>query len=238
MILVFTIGTCSLSPAVQASGLGGLSIGFCVTVLVFFGGHISGGHYNPAITIGVLATMRSKISLPKACGYVVVQIIGSVFGSLLAYAVEDGRTFGPTMERVGEGFLAELIGTFLLVTVVLNVATTEAQENNSFFGLAIGLTVSSMAIAVGDVSGGAFNPAVGTGPHLVSWFVGQGLYSNTWVYWIGPILGAVLAALFFRITNLQEYKLTHPNDPKIVGNSLMTVVEEGESSRQYYKSVQ
>jgi len=238
MLLVFTVGT---APAPSTSE-GGLAIGFSLVVLVFLGGHISGAHYNPAVTIGILATMRAKITLRMSIVYIIIQVIGSFLGALLVYAGTDGRTFGPTIASkytTVEGLVVEIIATFLLVSVVLNVATTEAQEDNSFFGLAIGFTVASMAIAVGSISGGAFNPAVGTGPHIVGALMGKGMYPYVWVYWVGPILGALLAALFFRVTNVQEYRIKH----KFVGSPLsqpisMSVIEEDDPPGKFYQAVQ
>jgi len=239
MMLVFTVGCSSLTQGVSSAtkDFGGLSVGFALIVLVFLGGHISGGHYNPAVTTGVLLTMRSKISPYKAIGYVIVQLVGSILGSGLVYACTDGGLFGPEVSdgySLGSGLISELMATFLLVSVVLNVATTQAQENNSFFGLAIGLTVACMAIAVGGISGGAFNPAVGTGPHILRWVVNKSGYSGFWIYWVGPLLGAAVAALFFRITNVPEYvdklKDTYPT-----GNQ-MGILEKDQSS--YYAAIQ
>ena len=92
---------------------------------------------------------------------------------------------------------AELLGTFALAHVVLNVATTHANIHNSHFGLSIGFTVFAMAVVFGNVSGAAFNPAVGTGLTLIN-------YDNSnqmWVYWCGPLVGGALAALLFRLTH-------------------------------------
>jgi len=209
MLLVWVIG-CNVvpHPGKPDNVLAPLSIGFCLVVLVFLGGHISGAHYNPAVTVGILLTMRSKISGLKSFGYICVQLIGSFLGALMVYSTTDGATFGPQINpayNLGDGLVAEILATFTLVSVVLNVATTEEDAGNSFFGLAIGLTVASMGIAVGGISGGAFNPAVGTGPLLVRWmFTGQ-YYPDGWIYWVGPLMGSALAAVLFRVTNIAEY---------------------------------
>jgi len=241
MMLTFTVG-CSVitnqATDCADSNFAGLSIGFALIVLVFLGGHISGGHFNPAVTAGVLLTMRSKINPLKALGYVVVQVIGSILGSGLVYACTGGGLFGPEVSKgysLGNGLLSELMATFLLVSVVLNVATTQAQSNNSFFGLAIGLTVACMAIAVGGISGGAFNPAVGTGPHIIRWAVNQSGYSGFWIYWVGPILGGALAALFFRVSNVPEY-VDKLKDSYPTAGQQFEVLEKDQSS--YYKSIQ
>jgi len=243
MLLVFTVGTTSEAQRTGAAPeLGGLAIGFSLVVLVFFGGHISGAHYNPAVTIGILATWRGKISPVMSIVYIIVQVIGSFFGALLVYAGTNGHTFGPRVDdstySTGDGLVVEIVATFLLVTVVLNVATTEAQEDNSYYGLAIGFTVTSMAIAVGGISGGAFNPAVGFGPHIVNCIMGNPMYQGAWIYWVGPILGALLAALFFRITNVQEYreknKYTQLQQP-ISMNTIEDLDETSSSGRHSLK---
>lgn len=104
-------------------------------------------------------------------------------------------------------FSVEVLYTFALVTVVLNVATTDATAGNSFFGLGIGFTVMSAAFSAGPVSGGCFNPAVGFGLSVVNKYYGEvdtGL-GDLWLYILAPLLGGVLAATIFRITNPNEY---------------------------------
>lgn len=108
----------------------------------------------------------------------------------------------PEGSNAGQAFFAEAIYTFLLVHVVLNTATTKSNANNSFYGLAIGFTVTAGAVAVGDVSGGVFNPAVGFGPIVVdSWNGGAENFQHIWIYFLAPWLGAIAAAMVFRITN-------------------------------------
>jgi aquaporin Z len=95
--------------------------------------------------------------------------------------------------------LAEVLGTFALTLVILHVATHPATEGNSYYGLAIGATVTAGAYAVGGVSGGAFNPAVGLGPIVVDALAGGGTWANLWLYLVGPLGGALLAVAVFRI---------------------------------------
>jgi aquaporin Z len=240
-MLVFTVGCSSLTQSQSPSTkeFSALSIGFSLIVLVFLGGHISGGHYNPAVTTGILFTMRSKISPSKAIGYILVQLIGSILGSCLVYVCTGGGLFGPQVGSgysIANGIASEIIATFLLVSVVLNVATTQAQENNSFFGLAIGLTVTCMAIAVGGISGGAFNPAVGTGPHILRWLVNGSGYTSFWIYWIGPLIGAAVAALLFRITNVPEYVDKMKDSIPTVPNTQLDMLDKDQSS--YYRAIQ
>jgi aquaporin Z len=191
-----------------AAGLGvqpPLAIGFILMVMIYMGGHISGAHYNPAVTFGVV--LRGHMEITKALLYWVAQLCGGISAALMAWAVTDADVdLAPgTNYHTGSAFLVEVAYTFALVSVVLNVATTKAQHNNMFFGIAIGFTVSSGAYSVGGVSGACFNPAVGTGV-LIAHTAAGGSPTYLWLYWIAPLLGAALAALVFRITNLKEFE--------------------------------
>jgi aquaporin Z len=174
-----------------------LAIGSSLMVMIFAGGHISGGHYNPAVTLAVL--LRGKISAIDAILYMIVQISGAVIASVVvSYLLNDKvPVMAVEMTNTSKGLLAEFLGTFALAYVVLNVATSKETNGNSFYGLAIGFTVLTMALAFGGVSGGAFNPAVAIGIcmlKLASWV-------SIWVFLIGCFGGASIAALVFRICN-------------------------------------
>jgi len=186
-----------------------LAIGSTLMVMIFMGGHISGAHYNPSVTFGVRLTGRDHINTSTAFIYVIVQLLGSISASLLAYAM-SGDTFevapGPKYS-LGQALLVEVVFTFALVSVMLNSATTKSQNSNSFFGLAIGFTVLAGACSGGSISGGAFNPAVGTGPNIIHTAFGDGNSAKyIWLYWVGPLLGSALASFVFRITNTSEYR--------------------------------
>jgi len=177
--LVFIIGA-SQAASRTTAGLPGdsshvpLAIGFGLMAMIFMGGHISGGHYNPAVTLGILATLRGKIHPVKAALYVVTQVTGGTLGALFVYQVTEPHfSFYPKIEGHHsnlQGAVIEAYITFLLVSVVLNVATTKATGDNSFYGLSIGAVVIAGAYSVGGITGGAFNPAVGTGPMLSTFF--------------------------------------------------------------------
>src|ERR1700720_474765 len=158
--LVFTIG---MSSGITAP----IAIGSILMVMIFAGGHISGGHYNPAVTLAVL--LRGKISLGDAVRYMIVQILGAAVASFVVlYLLNDKIPDNAAeMANTTKGLLAEFIGTFALAYVVLNVATAKGTIGNSFYGLAIGFTVLAMALALGVISGGAFNPAVALGISLM-----------------------------------------------------------------------
>ena len=193
--LVSTVGNTVINPG-GAGNLAPIAIGTILMVMVFAGGHISGGHYNPAVTLAVL--LRGKCPLRDAITYWIAQILAA----FVATAVVSFLKGYPPIPAPGEyhpdrALVAELIGTFALAFVVLNVATAKDTEGNSFYGLAIGFTVLAQAFALGAVSGGAFNPAVATGIMtlgLVSW-------SHFWVYLIGDLGGGALAAAVFLYTN-------------------------------------
>jgi aquaporin Z len=200
------IGTFFLVLTVGLTVIGGtpmapLAIGASLMVMVYMGGHISGGHYNPAVSLGLM--LRGKLAAKEFVPYVVAQLLGAVAAAGVAYVV-TGRTFAP---EPGYGvtplqaLVVEILYTFALVLVVLNTATHPAVKGNSFYGLAIGFTIVVAAFAGGPISGGAFNPAVGTGPTILHAMMGSGTWQHLWLYIVGPCVGGVIAAGVF---GLQE----------------------------------
>lgn len=174
-----------------------IAIGSVLMVMIFAGGHISGAHYNPAVTLAVL--VRGKISFGEAIPYWVAQFAAGVAAAYTVIFLMGDKipAEATTMVNTMHGLVAELLGTFALAYVVLNVATAKGNSGNSFYGLAIGFTVLSMAYALGPISGGAFNPAVATGislMHLAAW-------GDFWVYLVGCFGGGLLAGLIFKMNN-------------------------------------
>ena len=157
--LVVTVGLTVLSPA--AGVIAPLAIGSALMVMVYAGGHVSGGHYNPAVTLAVW--LRGKCDTADVPAYMISQVLGAGAAALVVGFIRSGAAATAAAPAVGPALLAEFLFTFALCYVVLNVATAKATEGNSYFGLAIGFTVLVGAFAVGDVSGGAFNPAVAVG---------------------------------------------------------------------------
>jgi len=193
---VLTVGLAVLSGSVLAPSL---AIGSALMVMVYMGGHISGGHYNPAVTLAVV--MRGKLKSSEAIPYWVSQLLGAFLASAVVY-VATGKTFAPAPSGGATGFqalLVEFLYTFALALVVLNVATTKQTAGNSFYGLAIGFTLTIGVAAGGPISGGAFNPAVGTGPILMSAMAGGGGLGNLWLYLVGPLAGGAVAATVFKL---------------------------------------
>ncbi len=176
-------------------GLAPVAIGIGLSVLVYMGGHVSGAHYNPAVSTALL--LRKKMPSSDFVPYVIAQLLGALAAAGSVH-VMVGRTFAPAPSGASglvAAFLAEMLFTFLLALVVLNVAATEATKGNSFYGFAIGGTVMVGAFVVGGISGGAFNPAVGTGPIVFSALMGTGGITNLWLYIVAPLAGGVLAAV-------------------------------------------
>jgi len=208
--LVFTVylSVCGSSvdgesnPLVQPA----LAIGTCLMVMIYMGGHISGGHYNPAVTLGVL--LRGHIDLFKTSFYMVSQVAGGICAGLIGWSVTDCdiQLQPGSGYHDGAAFLVEVAYTFALVSVVLNVATTKSQHNNMFFGIAIGFTVVAGLYGAGGISGGVFNPAVGTGL-LVARVANGGSAKYLWLYWVAPLTGSAMAALIFRVTNRKEFTI-------------------------------
>jgi aquaporin Z len=195
--LVLTIGLAVTGEV----ALGAIAIGSVLMVMVYMGGHISGAHYNPAVTLAVW--LRGKIETTEAVAYIGTQLVAAVVAALVSNMVA-GSTFAPApADGVGLGtfFVLELLYTFALALVVLNVATAPTTAGNSFYGLAIGFTVMVGALVVGPLTGGAFNPAVGFGPVVIDSMLGDGGLSNLWVYLIGPSAGGLLAGLVYRMQN-------------------------------------
>ena len=192
--LVLTI-VCAVNGG--AGNLAPLAIGSALMVMVFAGGHISGAHYNPAVSLAVL--MRGAMDKGDFIPYLVAQVLGAACAALLASNL-FGYSGTPGTIDFLPAFVAELVGTFALAYVVLNVATAKGTEGNSFYGLAIGFTVTALAYALGGISGGAFNPAVAVGVSIA----GMSAWANIWVFLVACFAGGALAALVFKYTNGTE----------------------------------
>lgn len=197
--LVFTIGVCV--TAVTPLPLAPLAIGSVLMVMVYAGGHISGAHYNPAVSLAVF--MRGRATATEMLGYWVAQVIGASAAAALAKLFMAGPAT-PAMPDFMSAGIAEFLFTFALAYVVLNVATTRGTEGNSYYGLAIGFTVMSGAFAVGPISGGVFNPAVAVGITVM------GLSSPVVlpIYFIANLAGGAAAAIAFRAFDMGDDKPT------------------------------
>jgi aquaporin Z len=193
--LVFTIGNVVIEPG--AGSLAPLAIGAVLMVMIFAGGHVSGAHYNPAVTLAVF--MRGKCEAKDVGPYMVAQVVAGVVAALAVLFLKGPVDVAPSdlMAVLPKALLAEILFTFALAYVVLNVATAKGTDGNSFYGLAIGFTVLAGAFAVGGISGGVFNPAVAVGISVM----GLSSWVNIWVYLVANFAGAALAAFVFKFVH-------------------------------------
>jgi aquaporin Z len=192
--LVFTIGMASKT----AGSFAPLAIGAVLMVMVFAGGHVSGAHYNPAVSTAVL--LRGKMSLIEYVPYVVTQVLAGILAAFVVIALGYDPLEPVRTGAIGSMLVVEFLFTFALAYVVLNVATASRTEGNSFYGLAIGFTLATGVFAVGSISGGAFNPAVAVGASLMGLFA----WSHIWIYLVAGFLGGAAAAGVFRVTEPAE----------------------------------
>lgn len=176
-----------------AGGLAPLAIGFALAAMVYMGGHVSGAHYNPAVSFALF--LRRVIDIPTMLAYWSVQVVAGILAFAFAQSVSGHVANVHATAGWAPALGAEVLFTTALALVVLNVAATRETQGNSFYGLAIGMTVAAGAFVAGPVSGGVFNPAVGLGGTLsAAMFGGGGSPSSLWLYVVGPLTGAALAA--------------------------------------------
>lgn len=219
-----------------------LAIGTVLALLVYAGGHISGGHYNPAVTLGV--TIRGKLPPKQAVMYWATQFLGGMLAGVIGNFVTNQVVQCKPKDgfNVGQAFLMETLFTFLLVSVVLAVATSKAVMGNDFFGFAIGMSVFVGASACGPVSGAALNPAVGLGLNFGAFLLNEKFKADgkpapydgddTWIYFVAPLLGGAFAAAWYRVTSPMEFgtKKSGVMPPKGI---VHTNVETSDPTRVY-----
>ena len=176
--------------------------GLALAVAIYATGHISGAHVNPAVTIAMLFT--GNIKLGKAVGYIVFQLVGAVIGAAAisafvpetaAEATKLGATLGSlsNADNIAKVIGIEVIATFLLITTIFGVAVDKRGPKN-IYGFAIGLTVAVDILWAGPLTGASMNPARSFGPALIG-----GHWDIHFAYWVGPIVGAVAGAFFYRL---------------------------------------
>ncbi len=191
--LILTIGCTVISGG--SGVIPPLAIGAALMVMVYAGGHVSGAHYNPAVTLGVW--IRGRCEGKDILPYMVSQALGASLAAAAVKFLRPGAPVAPMAPPVAAALVAEFLFTFALVYVVLNVATAKSNANNSFYGLAIGMTVMVGAFAVGDISGGVFNPAVAIGISIL----GVSSWGNIWIYAAANFLGGAAAGFAFKAIN-------------------------------------
>jgi aquaporin Z len=191
--LVLTVG-CTVIPG-AAGVIAPLAIGAALMVMIFATGHISGGHLNPAVTLAVF--LRGKSPAKDVIPYWIAQVAAGVAAALVAVFLCGKSATPMEIKSVPTAFVAEFLFTFALAFVVLNVATATGTANNSFYGLAIGMTVMVGAFAVGSISGGAFNPAVAVGVAVMKLVS----FSQIWIHIVADLAGGAVAAFTFKSLN-------------------------------------
>jgi aquaporin Z len=187
----------------KATGFEPIAIGGMIMALIYAGGPVSGAHYNPAMSIA--AFIRGIMTINEMVAYIGAQIVAAIFAAVTSSALLQGiatENANLPLEKIDiiPALLAEFFGTFVMVFVILNVATSKRSEGNSYFGLAIAMVVIGIIYAFGPVSGGIFNPAVMVGACVANILEP----ATSWIYLVGEILGAVIAAIVFRFLNSED----------------------------------
>ncbi len=193
------IGTMFL--VMGAALYGGFGAALSLMVMVYAGGHISGAHYNPAVTIAIM--VRKHIKINEAAMYWIAQIAGAIAAALVVRYIFKFEGMGDELiptDGIAAGLIAEFLGTFALAFVVLNVASSKDTAGNSFYGLAIAGTVLAMAVTIGRFSGGAYNPAVAVGLSIQKSLA----WSQFWIYLVGSVAGGALAGYVFTKLSPQD----------------------------------
>lgn len=191
--LVLTVG-CTVIP--NATGvIAPLAIGAALMIMVYAGGHVSGGHFNPAVTLAVF--VRGRCEAKDVVPYWVAQLVAAIAAAFVAVFLVGKSGTPMEIKSVPAAFIAEFLFTFALAYVVLNSATSKDTSNNSFYGLAIGMTVMTGAFSVGAISGGAFNPAVAVGAAMMKLVN----FRDIWIHILADLAGGLVAALAFKVLN-------------------------------------
>jgi MIP family channel proteins len=204
------IGIMAINSAADLTGIA-FAHGLAIAVMVAALGHVSGGHFNPAITLGLF--LGRKIDLPMAGVYWAAQLLGGVIASVLVALTVSREAVAigtPTLAadvNVFVGIVMEMIATFFLVLVVYGTVI-DRRAPASVYPFAIGLTITAGILAIGAFTGGALNPARGFGPALVG-----GEWGGTLAWLIGPLLGGVAAWA------LHTYVLMPREEPEAIAES-------------------
>ena len=192
-----SLTVCTASVYGSAEDYAPFAIASALMVMIYAGGHISGAHYNPAVTVSVY--LRGACDKDDVLPYIASQIVAAVSAALIVERLLSSKTPDPTPEmfELGtEAVVAELLFTFALAYVILNVATTESTSGNGYYGAAIALVVLAGAMTVGSISLGSFNPAV-TSALIVS---GKVSLADSWMHFAPQFIGAVLATYVYKFT--------------------------------------
>lgn len=194
--LVLTVG-CTVLPGTTGV-IPALAIGAALMVMVYAGGHISGAHFNPAVTTAVF--VRGRCPAPDVVPYWIAQLLAGVIAAVVAVFLSGKSGTPMEIKNIPAALVAEFLFTFALAYVVVNTATAKSTAGNSYFGLAIGMTVMVGAFSVGVVSGGAFNPAVAVGAAVMKLVK----FSDVWIHLVADLAGGLVAGLAFKFLNPED----------------------------------
>jgi len=205
-------GSAVLAAAFPQVGIGllGVSLAFGLTVLTmaYAVGHVSGGHFNPAVSLGLL--VGGRFSAKEFVPYVVAQVAGAIVAAAVLYFIASGKPgfdlaasglaangygdHSPGKYSLSAGFVTEVVMTFMFLIVILGV--TDARAPKGFAPLAIGLALTLIHLISIPVTNTSVNPARSTGPALI---VGGWALQQLWLFWVAPLIGAGLAGLAYRV---------------------------------------
>ena len=194
--LVLTI-SCTVIPG-AAGVIPPLAIGAALMVMIFAGGHVSGAHFNPAVTLAVF--VRGRCDAKDVAPYWIAQVAAGVAAAFVAVFLVGKSGTPMVIANIPQAFVAEFLFTFALAYVVVNAATAKGTAGNSFYGLAIGMTVMVGAFSVGSISGGAFNPAVAVALALMK----LASFSQIWLHIAADLAGGLAAGLVFKSLNPED----------------------------------
>ncbi len=199
-----TLAVCMTTFSKVSADVQPIAIGMTLMALIYSMGYMSGAHFNPAVTIGIW--FRGRMDTKDAGIYIVAQLVGAAAAALVSGVLISAKpqmipvAISPPYFSMIPTLLAELIGAFALMWIVLNVATTKTLEGNNFYGITIGLGITGLIYIFGSVSGSVFNPAVAVATCITQFSSWQ----NIWIYLVGNIAGAALAAVLFKFINSDE----------------------------------
>ncbi len=196
--LALVVGMTVIEPG--AGAFAPFAIGSTLMVMVYAGGHISGGHYNPAVTLAVW--MRGKCAGKDVAPYMISQVLGAAVAALVVGVYKSGTAISAMTFDTPKAFLIEALFTFALAFVVLNTATSKRNAGNSYYGLAIGFTVLAGAYAGATISGAVYNPAVAIGITVM----GLNAVANLWLHVVANLIGGALAAVAYKVVNPEEFR--------------------------------
>ncbi|MCH2693863.1 MAG: aquaporin [Acidobacteriia bacterium] len=194
--LVLVIGLTSINPGTGV--IAPLAIGAVLMVMIYAGGHLSGAHYNPAVTIA--AWIRGKCPSKDVLPYIASQVLAGIIAATIVTFLKQPTSVSEASLATFPALVTEFLFTFALVYVVLNTTTSKQTEGNSYYGLAIGFTIMVGAFAGGPISGGVYNPAVAVGISTM----GLSAWNNLWIYLLGTIAGGSTGALVYKVVNQDE----------------------------------